>query len=113
VAGYDELAVNGDPEHLSEVGPAFAPEKPLKLDDDRAVWREVGDEVVVLDVQTATYLSLNGSAGVLWKKLDGGATPTELVAELVAAYAVPEARAAKDVGDFLRALRDRSLLLTG
>jgi len=113
VAGYDGRAVNSDPQHPPDVGTSFAPQQPLKLDDDRAVWREVGDEVVVLDVQTATYLSLNGSAGVLWKKLDGGATPTELVAELVAAYAVPEARASKDVEDFLRALRDRSLLLIG
>ena len=105
--------MNRDSEQLPEVGPNLVPQQPLKLDDDRAVWREVGDEVVVLDVQTATYLSLNGSAGALWKKLDGGATPVELVAELVSAYAVPEARAAKDVEDFLRALRDRELLLVG
>ena len=103
--------MNGGPEQQPDVGPGSAPQQPLKLDEDRAVWREVGDEIVVLDVQTATYLNLNGSAGVLWKRLGGGATPTELVAELVAAYAVPEARASKDVEDFLHALRDRSLLL--
>jgi len=93
-------------EHVSE------PRQRLKLDGDRAVWREVGEEVVVLDVETATYLSLNGSGGALWKRLDAGATPNELVAELVSGYRVPEARASKDVEDFLHALRDRSLLLT-
>ena len=32
-------------EHVSE------PRQQLKLDGDRAVWREVGEEVVVLDVE--------------------------------------------------------------
>jgi hypothetical protein len=45
------------------------------------------------------------------RRLDAGATPKELVAELVSTYGVPEPRASKDVEDFLHALRDRSLLL--
>jgi hypothetical protein len=103
--------MNGDLDQSAEAERAFAPGQRLKLDGERAVWREVGDEVVVLDVQTATYLSINGSGGTLWKKLDSGATPVELVAELVSGYAISEARAAHDVGDFLHALKERSLLL--
>jgi hypothetical protein len=103
--------MNGDLEQPAEAEGVFALQQRLKLDGDRAVWREVGEEVVVLDVETATYLSLNGSGGALWKRLDTGATPNELVAELVSAYGVPEARASKDVEDFLHVLRERSLLL--
>jgi ribosomal protein S16 len=104
--------MNGDLDQPAEDEGMFEPHKRLKLDGDRAVWREVGEEVVVLDVETATYLSLNGSGGALWKRLDAGATLSELVAELVSAYGVPEAQASKDVEDFLSALRERSLLLT-
>ena len=103
--------MNSDLDQPAEAEGAFEPQQRLKLDSARAVWRDVGEEVVVLDVETATYLSLNGSGGVLWKRLDAGATPKELVAELVSTYGVPEPRASKDVEDFLHALRDRSLLL--
>ncbi len=87
-----------------------APDQVLRVDTDRAVWREIGDEVVILDVPTTTYLNLNKSARVLWKRLDRGATPTELVAELVASYGLPEDQAANDVRAFLDALQERSLL---
>lgn len=80
------------------------------IDAERAVWREIGEEVVILDVPTSTYLNLNGSARLLWKRLSGGATPAELTAELVATYGIPEVQAAKDVQSFLDALRERLLL---
>ena len=103
--------MSSDLDQPTEPDGVFEPQRRLKLDGDRAVWREVGEEVVVLDVETTTYLSLNGSGGALWKRLDAGATPNELVAELVSAYGVAEARASKDVEAFLHVLRDRSLLL--
>ena len=88
----------------------IAPDQILKVDTDRAVWREIGDEVVILDVPTTTYMNLNKSARALWKRLDGGATPLELTAELVATYGIPEDQAASDVRSFLDALEERSLL---
>ena len=88
----------------------FAPDEVITLDADRAVWREVGDEVIILDVLTATYLNLNGSARLLWKRLNEGTTAPELVAELVSTYGISEERASTDVGDFLEALQDRSLI---
>jgi hypothetical protein len=88
----------------------FATDQPLALDPSRVVWREVGDEVIILDLPTATYLNLNGSARALWRCLDAGATPAQLAAELVARYAIAGDRAAKDVDTFLQALSERSLL---
>ena len=57
--------------------PRFATSERLALDSERAVWRQVGDEIVILDVPTATYLTLNSSAVTLWKNLEEGATPAE------------------------------------
>jgi Coenzyme PQQ synthesis protein D (PqqD) len=91
--------------------PGFPPDERLSLDAERAVWREVGDEIVILDVPTATYLTLNSSAVTLWKRLEEGASPVELAAELVAIYEVSEDRAAADVQRFLGALQERSLIL--
>ena len=100
----------GELDQPEERASVFAPEQPMSLDSNRAVWREIGDEVVILDVPTATYLNLNGSGRALWKRLDVGTTPSELVAELVATYAIPVEQAATDVAAFLGELSKRSLL---
>lgn len=89
----------------------FAPAEPLALDAERAVWRQVGDEVVILDVPTATYLTLNSSAVTLWDLLAEVATPAELVAKLVATYDITGDKAARDVQHFLGALQERGLIL--
>ena len=89
----------------------FAPDKPLALDSERAVWRQVGDEVVILDVPTATYLTLNSSAVTLWDLLAEVATPTELAAKLVATYDLTADKAERDVQHFLGALQERGLIL--
>ena len=88
----------------------FEPDQALTLDGERAVWREIGEEVIILDVPTATYLNLNGSARALWKRLDAGATPVELADELVAKFGIPQEQAAHDVEGFLEALQEWSLL---
>jgi hypothetical protein len=95
----------------STAEPGFSPTERLSLDSERAVWREVGDEIVILDVPTATYLTLNSSAVTLWKHLEEGASPEELADELVATYEIDKDKAARDVQRFLGALKDRSLIL--
>ena len=91
----------------------FKPDKRLSVDSERAVWREIGDEVIVLDTSNATYLTLNASARVLWKRLDDGATPAELAAELAGAFDLPADQAEVDVNAFLSTLEQLSLLSAG
>jgi Coenzyme PQQ synthesis protein D (PqqD) len=91
--------------------PRFTLDQRLSLDSERAVWRQVGDEIVILDIPTGTYLTLNSSAVGLWKLLEDGASPAELAAELVATYGINEARAVEDVQRFLAAVQERSLVL--
>ena len=80
----------------------------LKMDD--LTWREVHDELLVLDMATATYLTLNGSAKVLWQRLADGATVNELVGALIDRYRITPERAESDVRDFLEVLEERSFL---
>lgn len=86
------------------------PEGRISLDADAVVWREVGDEIVVLEIATAVYLTLNGTARPLWLLLADGTTRDDLAAALVAEYGIAFDRAAADVDDLLRALAARSLL---
>jgi coenzyme PQQ synthesis protein D (PqqD) len=80
----------------------------LKMDD--VVWRDVGDELVVLELSTSTYLTLNGTAKDLWECVAGTTTVTALVEMLVERYEVTPELAGADVAAFLASLEERSLL---
>lgn len=82
----------------------------LGVDSERAVWREVGDEVVILDVSSSTYFSLNGSGKLLWQRLDEGSTLQDLVRVLAEAYSLTSEQAESDTQDFVSALLDAGLV---
>ena len=73
-------------------------------------WREVGDQIVVLDLDTSRYLSVSGAATEIWPQLLSGATEDELVATLVDAFDVDDAVARADTLSFLDDLQARGLL---
>ena len=85
----------------------------MKIRTDAVTWREVGDEVVVLDERTWEYLQLNGTAAALWRRLSEDATPDDLVAVITGEWdAAPEV-AREDVDAFTADLRSRDLLERG
>ena len=73
-------------------------------------WREVGGEVIALDLVTSTYFSTNRTGSVLWHVLVEGATRQELIKALQAEFGIDEAVAETDVRTFLRLLEDHRLL---
>ena len=77
---------------------------------DRIAWRQIGDEMVVLDLRTSRYMSANATAGLLWRGLERGASRDELIAELTGEYEVDADTAAADVDDFLADCRARDLI---
>jgi hypothetical protein len=76
----------------------------VKLRTDDLVWRQVGDEVMVLDLATSQYLSVNPTGSVLWPLLVEGSRRDDLVRELVEHFEVDEATAAADTEAFLSSL---------
>ena len=82
----------------------------LKLRGEGLTWREIDDEVVALDIDSATYVSANASGRLLWKALAGGATREQLVGSLVETFGIDVERAGKDVDVFLADLEARGLL---
>jgi hypothetical protein len=89
-----------------------AADEKLRLRIDDLAWREVGDELVILEVTTTSYLTLNGSARMLWDRLADGVTRSELTEALVERYGIATERADRDVDAFLKVLGQRSLLDT-
>ena len=74
-------------------------------------WQEVGDDVIVLDLDGSVYLSINGSGRVLWERLAEPCSQDELNDALVEHFGIDESRARDDVAAFLGALRSRDLLV--
>ncbi len=87
-----------------------SPDQKLTIKVDDVVWREEGDQLVVLELTSTTYLTLNGSAKQLWLCLTDGATKEELVGMLVDTYGISAEQAVSDVESFLAALTERGLL---
>jgi hypothetical protein len=80
------------------------------LDLERLMWREVGEEVIVLDKRTWTYMGINGSGALLWRELVEGASPERLADRLREEYGLAEDAAVRDVGAFVELLRGHGLL---
>lgn len=82
----------------------------LELHEPSIAWQEVDQEIVILQLETSMYLSLEGSARLLWHKVVEGATPRDLACVLVDEYGIALAQAERDVQDFVDALRRESLV---
>jgi hypothetical protein len=74
-------------------------------------WRVLDDEVVVLDLRTSSYFSVNGTGKVLWDLLVEGASEEQLVTALVDRFEISEDIARVDAGAFLSLCSDRRLLM--
>lgn len=83
---------------------------PLALEEELIVWREVDDQVIVLDKRNSSYLAINDSGALLWKRIAAGATRTELAAALQADYGLDPPTAVADVDRFVSKMREHGLL---
>jgi len=90
---------------------AFSQDGKFQLRSDDVVWREVGDELVVLELSTTTYLTLNGTARLLWEKLADASTFDGLVEMLVERYPISADQARSDTEVFLSTLVDRDVIV--
>lgn len=82
----------------------------LQLRTQSLEWRDVGDEVVALDTDVASYLGANRAGAILWKALAAGTTRDQLIKLLTDEFGIDEPTAAEDVDRFLAQLRLQNLL---
>ncbi|HMK96373.1 MAG TPA: PqqD family protein [Acidimicrobiales bacterium] len=82
----------------------------VKVRSDDVVWRQVGDEVLLLDTSTSEYLSVNRTGSALWPLLMEGCRRGDLARALVERFGIEEATAANDAERFLSSLQELGLL---
>lgn len=82
----------------------------VRLRPGAATWRDMGDDIVLLDGSTSTFLHANPTAGLLWKAIVAGTTRVQLVDVLLTTFDVDRATAGEAVDAFVEACRQRDLL---
>jgi hypothetical protein len=82
----------------------------IRLRRERVEWREVDDELVVLDMEGSVYLSVNSSGKDLWAAVVAGATADDLAAILSGRYGRAPDDAQREVAAFVKSLENLGLV---
>ncbi len=72
--------------------------------------RPVGEQLVLLDLESGCYFSLNAVGAFIWHQLERGETSTAIVERIVAEYEVATAQAAADLDALLSDLIGHGLV---
>lgn len=82
----------------------------LRLRQAGLSWSKVGDEIVILDLESSTYFTVTGCGTLILEHLAGGTTEESLVDSLISYYEVDPATAKADVARFVRELDENKML---
>jgi hypothetical protein len=85
-------------------------ERLMKIRSSGLSWRQLDDNIMLLDIATSSYLSITGAGSVIWVALVAGSTVDQLVTTVLDEFDVDHATAAADVTAFLADLEARGLL---
>jgi len=76
------------------------------------VWKEVGDQVVVLHIETGHYYSLNHSGSQIWKGLMEGLSPDQIAVNLCSIFNVDKPTAKKDTEEMIHSLLAKKAIVS-
>ena len=79
----------------------------------RVLFKDLGDEAVLLDLETETYFGLNATGTRLWKLLTDGATIGEALEAMFDEFEVTRHELDRDTSALLDELVRRGLLRIG
>ncbi len=75
-----------------------------------AQWEAVDDEAVVLNMKNSHYYSLNEVGKFIWEKIDGNATLSDILDQIMETYEVDTESARQDLSDIIDELLKEGLL---
>ncbi|WP_210491622.1 PqqD family protein [Patulibacter sp. SYSU D01012] len=85
-------------------------DRPLKLREGQAAWREVEGEIVGVALARGEYFAVTPSGALLWQALADGTTRDALASRLVERFGIDAGVAARDVDAFVASLDRWDLL---
>lgn len=75
------------------------------------LWKEIGDQVVILHYDTGRYFSLNASGSVIWKAALENLSQEQIVQRLCDEFDVDRETAQQDIEETVRSFIDREFLI--
>jgi hypothetical protein len=75
------------------------------------LWKEIGDQVVVLHFESGRYYSLNASGSLIWKAALESLPFEQITEKLHAVFDVDHETAIQDVEQTVRSFVDRKFLI--
>ncbi len=81
----------------------------VRIPDD-VLTAHLENEAVLLDLESKNYYRLNATAAHIWKALESGITPEQLVDSVTAEFAVDRTAAEAAIARLLAELDSRNLL---
>ena len=82
----------------------------IAKDPSKFVETEIDDEVVLMDLASGDFFSLEGTSLAVWRLIDGSRSEAGIVSAIAAEYEVSIAQVAPDVGAFLGELSGLGLI---
>ena len=84
--------------------------QPLTKDPAAFAETRIDDEIVIMNLASGDFFSLEGSAAAIWDLLDGTRDHAAVLAALCGQYDAPQADLARDFDRFLGELRSGGLI---
>ncbi|HRY28452.1 MAG TPA: PqqD family protein [Elusimicrobiota bacterium] len=76
-------------------------------------WRKVDDEVVILDLETSVYYSLNETGSKIWELIGKGLSEEAIAEEVAEDYGQKVATVKKDVSAIIKKMKKENLVTPG
>lgn len=73
-------------------------------------WRKVEDEVVILNLETSVYYSLNETGSLVWELIGKGLSAEKIAEEVADVYKQSLKTVKKDVDDIIKKIRKEDLI---
>jgi len=80
------------------------------VDRKRIAWDEIDGEMLIINVETGYYFSLDGLGSLIWRMLADGVNERDMVARIISEYEVDESTARDDLRELVDALAAEELV---
>jgi hypothetical protein len=82
----------------------FTLESVIQRNEDRVITTELGDELVMLDIENGNYISVNRTGTIIWKNMEKPIIVADLITSLKNRYKIDELLCTNDTIAYLETL---------
>jgi hypothetical protein len=80
------------------------------IQNKKVIQSTIGEEVVMLDMDSGFYFGLNSVASIIWRKLEKEISLEEIISELLEEYNIDQATCENETEIFLNQLIERNII---